>query len=121
VRLEVQDSMPDDMRQLLLREFQFEATQRISTLGEGDVFLVDRLVDLFGPAEIADLPIEELRYPPLHRASPVDAGRPIWPQLREGELLVQFPHDSFEATVERLLAEAVDDDAVLSVKITLYR
>src|SRR5690606_12625790 len=64
VRLEVEDSMPEEMRDSLLRELQFAAGESVSTLGPADVYAVERLVDLFGLAEIADLPVEELHYPP---------------------------------------------------------
>jgi len=120
VRLEVEDSMPEEMRDSLLRELQFAAGESVSTLGPADVYAVDRLVDLFGLAEIADLPVEELHYPPLERRQPLD-GRSVWQQLSEGDILVRFPYDSFEESVERVLSAAVSDDKVVSVKITLYR
>lgn len=120
IRLEVQDSMPDEMRDMLLRELQFESSERIATLREEDVYAVDRLVDLFGLREIAELPIEEYHYPPLPRTSPLPTGE-VWPILREKEILVQFPYDSFEDTVERMLGEAAEDPDVVSIKITLYR
>ncbi len=121
VRLEVQDSMPESMRGLLLRELQFESSERMATLREEDVYAVDRLVDLFGLGEIAELPIDELHYPPLPPASPLDPDRSVWEILRERSVLVQFPYDSFENSVERVLAAAAHDESVLSIKITLYR
>src|SRR5690606_5685842 len=120
VRLEVEDSMPEEMRDSLLRELQFAAGESVSTLGPADVYAVDRLVDLFGLAEIADLPVEELHYPPLERRQPLD-GRSVWQQLSEGDILVRFPYDAFEESVERVLSAAVSDDKVVSVKITLSR
>jgi polyphosphate kinase len=121
VRLEVQDSMPADMRDLLLRELQFESSERIATLREDDVYAVDQLVDLFGLHEIASIPLEELRYPVLERSSPLAEQSSIWSALRGEDVLVRFPDDSFEATVERALAEAATDPDVVSIKITLYR
>jgi polyphosphate kinase len=41
--------------------------------------------------------------------------------MREQDLLVHFPYDSFGATVERMVAQAVDDPAVLAIKMTVYR
>jgi polyphosphate kinase len=121
VRLEVQDSMPERMRRVLLRELQFESAERVATLREEDVYAVDRLVDLFGLREIAELPFDELHYPPFPRRDPLEADRPIWEILREHDVLVRFPYDSFEESVERLLAEAAEDETVTSIKITLYR
>ncbi len=121
VRLEVEQAMPEEMREMLLRELQFESRERTPALRREDVYTVDRLVDLFGLREIAGLPIEEFHYPPLQRGSPLAADRAVWPALREGDRLVHYPYDSFEATVERLLADAARDEKVISVKITLYR
>jgi polyphosphate kinase len=121
VRLEVQESMPERMRQLLLRELQFEDEGEISGLREEDVYPVERLVDLMGLREIAQLPIEDLHYPPLPRSYPLAPGTPVWEIVDGGDVLVRFPFDSFEETVERVLAEAAGDEAVASIKITLYR
>jgi polyphosphate kinase len=121
VRLEVQDTMPSEIRDMLLRELQFESSERIATLREEDVYAVDGLVDLFGLNEMASLPFEELRYPPIERSSPLPSDESVWSVIRDRDVLVRFPYDSFEDTVERALAEAADDPAVLSIKITLYR
>jgi polyphosphate kinase len=121
VRLEVEQSMPLEMRETLLHELQFSGGDAVATLSSADLYPVDRLVDLFGLAEIADLPMEELHYPPLDRRAPIDASRSVWQQLSAGDLLLRFPFDSFEESVERVLAAAANDEKVVSVKITLYR
>jgi polyphosphate kinase len=121
VRLEVESTMPEETRQLLLRQLQFEASDRVSTLSEEDVYEVDWLVDLHALREVASLPLADLHYPSLHHVAPVERGRSILEAMRERPILVRFPEDSFEATVERFLSEAADDDDVISVKITLYR
>ncbi|MBW3629046.1 MAG: polyphosphate kinase 1, partial [Gemmatimonadetes bacterium] len=121
VRLEVQDTMPAEMRDMLLRELQFESSERIATLREEDVYAVNRLVDLYGLGEIAELPFEELHYPPMERRKPLEEVQSLWPLMQERDVLVQFPYDSFEHTVERALGEAAEDPDVVSIKITLYR
>lgn len=121
IRLETERAMPDRMRALLLRELQFEARDRVSTLTEEDVYPADWLVDLKGLAEIASLPRPELLYPPLEPELPVAPDRSLIAATREGELLFHFPYDSFEQTVERFLEEAADDPDVLTLKVTLYR
>ncbi|HEX6070182.1 MAG TPA: polyphosphate kinase 1, partial [Longimicrobiaceae bacterium] len=121
VRLEVEEAMPLETRESLLRELQFASGEAVSTLSSADLYPVAGLVDLFGLEEIADLPMEEMHYPPLERSSPLDPSRSVWEILSDGDVLLRFPYDSFERTVERVLEAAATDDAVVSVKITLYR
>jgi polyphosphate kinase len=125
VRLEVEREMPEVVRDVLLRELQYEVPGQVAALGEEDVYPVDGLVDLRGLRELADgepEPGEQLLYPPaLPPREPLDPERGIFEQLRQGPVLVSFPGDSFRATVERLVIEAADDPDVVSIKLALYR
>ncbi|MDB4948575.1 MAG: Polyphosphate kinase [Gemmatimonadetes bacterium] len=121
VRLEVERDMPGRVRRLLLRELQFEDGRGAATLGEADVYVADWLIDLRGLREIADLPGEGVHYPPAAASVPLDPERSIFEVLREREVLVHFPFDSFEASVERFVLEAADDPDVVSIKLALYR
>lgn len=121
VRLEIERGMPAETRAMLLRELQFEARDRLSVLGEEDVYVTDGWVDLHALHEVASLPIPELRYPPPRRATPLDPSRPVFRAVDKHDRLLHFPWHSFEATVERFLAEAADDPDTVSIKITLYR
>jgi polyphosphate kinase len=113
VRLEVEESISDDVRWRLVKE-----------LGVDDraVFQVQGPLDLAGLESIADLPLGELRYPafvPSTRAVPTDTG--IFATLAERDVLVHHPYDSFTTSVERLIEEAAADPRVLAIKQTLYR
>lgn len=125
VRMEVERAMPAEVRAMLLRELQYEAPERVSALGEADVYEVAGMIDLRGVRELADVDGdagEGMHYPPsAPAASPLDASRPVIDQLRERDVLVSFPGDSFEATVERLVIEAAEDPSVVAVKLALYR
>lgn len=121
VRLEVEKSMPPEMRHNLLRELQFEAEDQPSTLGEEDVYTVDRLVDLAALKELARIEIPELRFGTFERRVALDPQRGVFDLIRERERLVHFPHDSFESSVERFLFEAAEDPDVVGVKVTVYR
>ena len=123
VRLEVERAMPHAVRQMLLRELQYEVPERVAALGEGDVYVVDGLVDLRGLRELADVEAPpELHYPPAPPPrEPLEPARPVFDILREGPVLVSFPEDSFEKTVERFVIEAAEDADVLSIKLALYR
>ena len=120
VRLEVARDMPLDERQLLLRELGLQPE---------DVYEVDGLLDLTGCFQLANLNLPELKYKPW---SPVIPGRllaegrtkdtqDIFAIIRQGDLLVHHPYDSFTASVQQLVEEAAADERVLAIKQTLYR
>ena len=121
VRLEVESTMPDDMRQLILRELQFEQPEYVSTLYEDDLYSAEWLVDLNALKQIGAVDEPALHYQPLDHEAPFPADRPLLDEIAEADRLVCFPHDSFEETVERFLAEAAEDPDVVSIRVTLYR
>ncbi|HEU5170703.1 MAG TPA: polyphosphate kinase 1 [Gemmatimonadales bacterium] len=121
VRIEVEQAMPQAIRDLLLRELQFDDAGEVSTLGPGDLYEATPLVDLGALRELALLPRAELQYPPFRGQAPLPTDQSILELLQRGDVLVHHPYDSFEATVERFFAEAADDPAVLAIKLTLYR
>jgi len=121
VRVEIAGEMPEAVRELLLRELQFEEAAASSPPGAGDLYAVDGLLDLGALRELARLPLPELDYPPHHGRAPLEEGRSIFAILAERDVLVHHPYDAFEATVQRLVVEAADDPDVVAIKLTLYR
>jgi len=121
VRVEVEQQMPQAVRELLLRELLFEEATPVGSLGPGDLYQVEGLLDLSELREIARLPKPELDYPPHRGRLPIAPQQSVFAALAEGDLLVHHPYDSFEATVERLFVEAADDPDVVAIKLTLYR
>jgi polyphosphate kinase len=121
VRLEVESTMPEALRERLLHELQYELPELFAGLSEDDVYPVERIVDLAALRELAALELTGLHYESLQHTTPLVTGRSIFEQLRERDVLVRFPQDSFSDTVERFLEEAAEDPAVVSIKITLYR
>jgi polyphosphate kinase len=121
VRLEVESAMPTALRHRLLRELQFELPEVMTGLSQDDVYPVERLVDLAALRELAAIDVPELRFDRMKQTTPLETDRPIFDQLRERDVMVSFPFDSFDETVERLLEEAADDPDVVAIKITLYR
>ena len=119
VRLEIDSSMSEETLLLLERELR---------LGVDDVYRVDSLLDLRGLWSIAALDRPELKFEPW---TPVTQTRLISSQgaetadvlrvIRDGDLLVQHPYDSFETSVEAFIEQAARDPAVLAIKQTLYR
>jgi len=121
IRVEVERDMSAGMRDLLLRELQFEEPDRVSLIGPGDIYDVDGLLDLSALGELADLPIPELHYPAFRGRAPFPAGRAVLASIAERDFLVHHPYDSFDRTVARFLSEAADDPATVAIKSTLYR
>ena len=117
VRLEVADSMSEEVLELLRRELDLTADA------------VDRIrgpVDLSGLSEIADLPRPELRWPYWSgitepELSTEDGSPDFFKVLRCGDLLVHHPYSSFSRSVGELIHQASTDPAVLAIKLTLYR
>ena len=121
VRVEVAGEMPEAVRELLLRELQFEEAAASSPPGAGDVYAADGLLDLGAARELARVPLPDLDYAPHQGGAPIEEGRSIFAILAERDILVHHPYDAFEATVQRLVVEAADDPDVVAIKLTLYR
>ena len=124
IRLEVQDDMPLHLRTLLLEELRDADLPATTSLSEADIEEGGHLLDLTDLMEIAELDMPELRDPPFASTVPVelrDPQRSIFDVIRERDLLVHHPFDSFSATVERFLQSAATDEHVLAIKLTLYR
>jgi polyphosphate kinase len=113
VRLEVEDSMSNDVLDRLVSELSIDRRA---------VYRVPGPLDLSGLTAVADLDIGELRYPPFVPSSAaVPKDTDIFATISEHDVLVHFPYDSFTTSVERLIEAAAADPSVLAIKQTLYR
>jgi polyphosphate kinase len=124
VRLEVEDAMPLHLRTLLLEELRAEDLTQSTVLTERDIFEAGKLLGLGDLMALASLDCPALKDPPFAPSIPLelrDPRRSIFDVIRERDLLVHHPYDSFSATVERFLETAAEDDNVLAIKLTLYR
>ncbi|MBX6767517.1 MAG: RNA degradosome polyphosphate kinase, partial [Actinomadura rubrobrunea] len=113
VRLEVESSISPEVLEFLTTELGIDDNQ---------IYRVDGPLDLAGMAAIADLDRPELKYPPFvpsKEAIADDAG--VFAVIRERDVLVHHPYDSFTTTVQRLIEDAAADPRVLAIKQTLYR
>ena len=102
----------------------------IELLGVADdeVYPVDGLLDMGALWQLVRLPgYSELREDPLigsthPRLLRHESERPdVLGAMREGDLLVHHPYDSFATSVERFVEQAVADPNVLAIKQTVYR
>ena len=123
VRLEVHPGMPESLRQLLLAELNADQETDGLPLIPEDVYEVEGLLDATDLMAIAALEIPELRDPSFIPAAPVRlaGGRNVFEVIREGDVFVHHPYESFAASVERFIQSATDDPDVLAIKMTLYR
>jgi polyphosphate kinase len=124
VRIEVGSGMPEFLRRLVVEELSADHPPEIPPLGDDDVVETGRLVDHGDLMTIATLDIPELRDPPLVPVIPSelrDPSQSIFDVLKQRDVLVHHPFDSFAATVEHFVSTAATDDNVLAIKMTLYR
>jgi polyphosphate kinase len=119
VRVEIGASCPPRLR-----------AELIDLLGvaEDEVYPVEGLLDMGALWEIVRLPDHaELREEPIvgtthPRLLRHEGERPdVLGAMREGDLLVHHPYDSFATSVERFVQQAVADPNVLAIKQTVYR
>lgn len=124
VRLELQRGLPDTIRDLLLEEMGESDTQAIAPLSENDVHDQDDLLELGDLMALASTDVPDLHDPPYTALVPEslrDSSTSIFDVIRERDLLVHHPFQSFMATVEQFLNAAAYDPQVLAIKVTLYR
>ena len=117
VRLEIADDMTEGMLDLLLRELDVHP---------GDVIEVPGLLDLSSLWQIYGLDRPALKdpafVPDTHPAfADRESPKSIFATLREGDVLVHHPYDSFSTSVQRFIQQAAADPNVLAIKQTLYR
>ena len=118
VRLEVAEDIDSQILSLLQRELDISAT---------DVYHLPKPLDLRGLTSIAFLKRPELRFEPhLITTNPYleadeDEAADIFAALREREVLVHHPYESFATSTQAFLEQAAEDPQVLAIKQTLYR
>ncbi len=124
VRLEVETGMPKEIQALLLDELRETSDPLVLPLTPRDVFDVDPMLEQGDLMSLASLEIPELRDPPFGAVTPPelrDNERSIFDIIRERDVLVHHPFESFGTTVEKFFDAAAEDPNVLAIKLTLYR
>jgi polyphosphate kinase len=119
VRLELGAGMSRRMRDGLIEALDVEPE---------DVLEIPGFLDLADLMDLASVPGHaHLRYPPWTpvtqpRLHVEHGGTPdVLAAMREGDLLLHHPYDSFSTSVEALVQQAVNDPDVLAIKLTVYR
>jgi len=115
VRLEISAGASRRILQPLLEELRLAPEDVVERTGP---------LDYHDLLEIAELERPDLKYPVWRPVIPVrlaDRERDIFSMIREGDILVHHPYESFEASAQRFITEACRDPSVLAIKQTIYR
>ena len=120
VRLEVEDDMPLRVQNLLRRELDLH--------DDDDVVEVDGMLDLAGIDAVAGVDRPDLKDLPWESVVPIRLRHTLLEEeddmfavMRQGDLLVHHPYESFAASTQRFIEEAAEDPRVLAIKLTVYR
>jgi polyphosphate kinase len=115
VRLEYGPNTNHWSLEFLMRELQ---------LAPEDLYEMPGELDYDDLRIIADINLPRLRYEPWSPMVPArfaDEDADIFNVIRNGDVLVHLPYESFSASVERFVRTAAADPNVLAIKMTLYR
>jgi polyphosphate kinase len=114
VRLRMQSSAPERLRQFIMREIGAEPS---------DIVLYDGIL---GMARLAEMIVDDrpdLLFPPYEPRYPErirEMGGDILAAIRAKDILVHHPFESFDVVVE-FVRQAANDPQVVAIKQTLYR
>ncbi len=129
VRLEIGSETSPQVRELLTNELQLTAD---------DIYETDALLGLADAMPLAQFDRPDLKYKSWEPITPkrlINEGDPshlilmgrtaehpnIFSAIRERDILVHHPYDSFRESVQRFIEEAAADPDVVAIKQTLYR
>jgi polyphosphate kinase len=121
VRLEVDESITDEVRTLLTRELDLQPDDVYDVAGPLDLTALWVVYNL-DRSEFKDLkeePFVPVR--PARLSGPEGEPLNVFSAIRQGDILVQHPYESFAESVEAFITQASRDPDVLAIKQTLYR
>ncbi|MEY3299024.1 MAG: hypothetical protein RLZZ597_2284 [Cyanobacteriota bacterium] len=125
-RLEIEKATPEDLKQGLMREL---------AVSEDRVYDIDGMLSLKDLFFFLSLPLPDLKDNPWSALTPprlkpvieveedgyAEQAPDIFAAIRQGNILVHHPYESFKASVQEFITQAANDPKVLAIKITLYR
>ncbi|MDI1362098.1 polyphosphate kinase 1 [Methylotenera sp.] len=114
VRLEVSHGCDEKLAKFLLQQFD---------LPKQSLYRVNGLVNLARLMQLADLAEgDDLKFKPFEpkRSEQLVSGQSFFTQLKQKDILIHQPYESFESVID-FLREAVYDPDVLSIQQTIYR
>jgi polyphosphate kinase len=117
VRLEVTDDIDDEVVELLVSEIDVDAEDVQRVPGLIDLSALQQVYDIDRPA-LKERPFVPATHP---RFAEGETPKSVFATLRDGDVLVHHPYESFATSTQRFIEQAAADPRVLAIKQTLYR